>query len=46
VVVAHKEGDFARVANDVGIVFANRPYILVALSKSVSGIDEGFAGTA
>jgi ABC-type dipeptide/oligopeptide/nickel transport system ATPase component len=46
VVVAHKEGDVSGIANDVGIVFGNKPYILVILSKGVSDIDEGFARIA
>jgi len=46
VTVAHKEGDISGVANDVGIVFANRPYILVVLSKDVPDIDQGFATIA
>ncbi|MGE5573845.1 MAG: serine hydrolase [Bacteroidota bacterium] len=41
-VVAHKEGDVTGVANDVGVVFTSRPYILVVLSKDVTDIDEGF----
>ena len=45
-IVAHKEGDVSGVANDVGIVFADKPYILVVLSKGVSDIDEGFARIA
>lgn len=46
VVVAHKEGDVSAVANDVGVVFARRPYILVVLSKNVPDIDQGFATIA
>lgn len=46
VIVAHKEGDVSGVANDVGIVFQDKPYILVVLSKGVSDIDEGFARIA
>ncbi|MDI6638207.1 MAG: class A beta-lactamase-related serine hydrolase [Bacillota bacterium] len=45
-VVAHKEGDVSGVANDVGVVFTSRPYILVVLSKNVPDIDEGFARIA
>ncbi len=44
--VAHKEGDVSGVANDVGIVFGPRPYILVVLSKGVQDIDAGFARIA
>jgi beta-lactamase class A len=46
VVVAHKEGDVSGVSNDVGIVFTDKPYILVVLSKNVPDIDEGFAEIA
>jgi beta-lactamase class A len=42
VIVARKEGDVAGVANDMGIVFADNPYILVVLSKGVPDIDGGF----
>lgn len=44
--VAHKEGDITGVADDVGIVFASRPYILVVLSKDVPDIEEGFRDIA
>lgn len=44
--VAHKEGDVWGVANDIGVVFGSRPYILVVLSKNVPDIDEGFARIA
>lgn len=44
--VAHKEGDVGGVANDVGIVFAAHPYILVVLSKDIGDIDQGFARIA
>ena len=46
VVVAHKEGDVSGIANDVGIVFQDKPYILVVLSKGISDVDEGFARIA
>lgn len=46
VMVAHKEGDVTGVANDVGVVFAKRPYILVVLSKGIADIDQGFATIA
>ena len=46
VIVAHKEGDVSGIANDVGIVFTDKPYILVILSKGVPDIDEGFARIA
>lgn len=45
-VVAHKEGDVYGVANDVGIVFAERPYILTVLSDGVYDVDQGFATIA
>lgn len=44
--VAHKEGDVWGVANDAGIVFAPRPYILVVLSRGETDVDEGFARIA
>ncbi|MEW6276718.1 MAG: serine hydrolase [Bacillota bacterium] len=43
---AHKEGDVWRVANDAGIVFARRPYILVVLSQGETDVDKGFARIA
>ncbi len=46
VLVAHKEGDVSGIANDVGIVFRDKPYILVVLSKGISDIDDGFARIA
>ena len=46
VTVAHKEGDVWGVANDAGIVFAQRPYILVVLSKGIYDIDQGFGNIA
>ncbi|HHY47191.1 MAG TPA: serine hydrolase [Firmicutes bacterium] len=45
-IVAHKEGDVSGVANDVGIVFASRPYILVVLSRGAYDVDQGFANIA
>lgn len=44
--VAHKEGDLAGVANDVGIVFASRPYILCVLSRGQADTEAGFAKIA
>lgn len=44
--VAHKEGDVWGVANDIGVVFSSRPYILVVLSKNIPDIDQGFARIA
>jgi len=43
VAVAHKIGNYNRVANDVGIVFAKHPYILSVFSDDV---DFGNACTA
>lgn len=41
-VVPHKEGSINGVATDVGIVFSQRPYILVILSEGVPDEDTGF----
>jgi beta-lactamase class A len=41
--VAHKEGDLPGVSNDVGIVFASRPYIISILSMNQSNVEQGFA---
>ncbi|WP_341473945.1 serine hydrolase [Desulfofundulus thermobenzoicus] len=47
VMVAHKEGDLDEgVANDCGVVFCRRPYILVVLSSGVKDTREGFADIA
>lgn len=46
VLVAHKEGDIEGVANDVGIVFSSRPFILSILSENVPSIDQGFEDIA
>lgn len=47
VVVPHKEGDLDEgVANDAGVVFSSRPYILVILSEGVKDLEEGFADIA
>ncbi|HHY96198.1 MAG TPA: serine hydrolase [Firmicutes bacterium] len=40
--VAHKEGDITGVSDDVGIVFASRPYILCVLSRGQQDIEGGF----
>ncbi|RJQ27848.1 MAG: serine hydrolase [Peptococcaceae bacterium] len=40
--VAHKEGDLPGVSNDVGIVFASRPYIISILSMNQDNIEQGF----
>ncbi|MGE5484082.1 MAG: serine hydrolase [Ignavibacteriales bacterium] len=44
--VAHKEGDITGVSNDVGIVFARRPYILCVLSRGQSDTEAGFGKIA
>ncbi len=46
VFVAHKEGDIEGVADDVGIVFGRRPFVLAVLSKGVDNIDQGFEDIA
>lgn len=46
VMVAHKEGDLEGIANDCGVVFCQRPYILVVLSSGVKETREGFADIA
>jgi len=43
VLVAHKEGQITGVNNDAGVVFGNRPYILVVMSDGILNIDKGFA---
>lgn len=44
--VAHKEGDVTGVADDVGIVFSRRPFILAIMSDGVDDIEAGFADIA
>ena len=44
--VAHKEGDITGVADDVGVVFSRRPYILAVMSQGVPDIETGFADIA
>ena len=49
ILVAHKEGDLEEeggVANDAGVVFCRRPYLLVVLSSGVGDLDEGFRDIA
>jgi len=46
VTVAHKEGDLDGIANDVGVVFCARPYIMVVLSDGVKDTRLGFADIA
>lgn len=40
--VAHKEGSISGVVNDMGIIFANRPYVLTVMSQGISDEDAGF----
>jgi beta-lactamase class A len=40
--VAHKEGSISGVVNDMGIIFAKRPYILTVMSQGASDEDTGF----
>ncbi|MEW6046085.1 MAG: serine hydrolase, partial [Bacillota bacterium] len=40
--VAHKEGDVTGVADDVGIVFADFPYILSIMSEGHADVEAGF----
>lgn len=42
VTVAHKEGDIMGVANDVGVIYAERPYILSIMSKGHEDVEAGF----
>ena len=44
--VAHKEGDLEGIANDCGVVFCHRPYILVVLTSGVRDVREGFRDIA
>lgn len=44
--VAHKEGDLVGVADDVGVVFSRRPFILCVLSEGVDDLDAGFRDIA
>lgn len=40
--VAHKEGDITGVADDVGIVFADFPYVLSIMSEGHADVEAGF----
>ena len=40
--VGHKEGDITGVADDVGIVYAQKPYILSIMSKGHDDVERGF----
>jgi beta-lactamase class A len=42
VTVAHKEGDIMGVADDVGVIYAYRPYILSIMSKGHDDVELGF----
>lgn len=44
--VAHKEGSINGVANDMGIIYAKRPYLLVVMSKGITDEDSGFRNIA
>lgn len=46
VMVAHKEGDVAGMAGDVGVVLGRRPYILCVLSRGIGDLDAAFADIA
>ena len=46
ITVAHKEGDLAGVADDIGVVYGSRPYILVVMSTGVPNEDVGFVNIA
>lgn len=39
-IVAHKIGDYATFVNDVGIVFTDKPYILVVYTNELPGLSE------
>ena len=40
--VAHKEGDITGVADDVGVVFADFPYVLSIMSEGHEDVEAGF----
>ena len=42
VTVGHKEGDLTGVANDVGIIYANHPYLLAIMSTGQDDVELGF----
>lgn len=44
--VPHKEGEVGGVADDVGVVFGRRPFILCVLSKNVWDVEAGFRDIA
>lgn len=45
-VIPHKEGSITGVAADAGIVFSQRPYILIVLSAGITDEDTGFKNIA
>ena len=45
-IVAHKEGSVSGVVNDMGIIFAKRPYILTVMSQGTADEDTGFSNIA
>ncbi len=46
VAVAHKEGDLAGVAADIGVVYCARPFILAVMSTGVPNEEAGFRNIA
>ena len=40
--VAHKEGDIMGVADDVGVIYAEKPYVLSIMSKGHEDVEAGF----
>ncbi len=40
--VGHKEGDVTGVSDDVGIVYADRPYVIAIMSKGQADVELGF----
>ncbi len=42
VTVAHKEGDVNGVSNDVGVVYADHPYVVAVMSKGQDDVEAGF----
>lgn len=46
IVVAHKEGSLDDVADDAGVVFAPRPFIVAVFSADIPDVDQGFLDIA
>jgi beta-lactamase class A len=44
--IPHKEGQIGDVANDFGVIYSPRPFILAVLSSGNESVEEGFAGIA